>query len=711
MDEWRDLFQITPAALEGGEVKAVRKRRFSDEEIDHFLLDAELDRVAKATLATQNTDKTASQFAISQSSLYREYVNVELNREKGQKLSGLAAATTAQEKALSELQRAIVEMHLLVDMTSSIRNDSRYALKTSYGKELDMKQFALPAAQEIEAISQLNNLAHTHIAQRTESFRDVVARRRRFERELAALQRVWSTTSVDKRTRASTLTPSTTYQLDRDLLAIDCFWRPRPVYFRDPSYLVFVGMRAEDGALRLDYQHQPSRSNDSATPGSAPSSVGSTTNIEGQKKKTQKPQQAYFTLQISLETLESSSVVAKYSLWDMIAGHDQSSAHCHLFAESVPTSSDTTAMDVDAPENATTDEMLEIHKHCLRVQHTSLVEELFARLREEVSVETKLFQSSSASGSTHLPTKASHPTSNEGQQLPALFDIASLCRSTQDSLSWQLSENLLLNLTLVPNYPVVPPSSPIIEPSSMHVDDEASNTCDHPRVFRDLLQKSLATVYVTFLQYVKCIKAVDEKKQATQLRMGRQEVFRVHDDNTKKQTQQQSRADILAQSQVLQQLFLVWRTQYQRYQVHVVLEDVMQILLASNITQSPGLVTRTEQAVPSLNTTSISTQVEEPLNISSSPLLTTQIDQLRGFHYQVQLPLAVGTSYTLHLHRGSTTLTNSSVGASPSSGAQNILVQLTSSPSCAGPVVQVTVHDIAFLKRVLLQSALRYSLW
>jgi hypothetical protein len=384
--DWKALQELR--VIEDGSATrtvGVKNPTYPREVVDRFNID---------NLLVQNKKLNQSQIESSLDPLSEEYAFVE-SMQRGVEDVG----------SLSDLRKAIGELALLQSLTSALRENTSYALKDTYGQEYDSAALSLPLTQEIDVMQRLNKSAHRSLSTRLEAAREIITRRHRFETDLIKCKERWPILVVNRNTRQIAERPEVvTFQQDRDILCIDCFWRSRPQLFHNPLYFTYLEMNKSTGQLELDSVLN--------------SGVAGSTVTE---------KSVLCTLQLSIKSTTSNNILASKDLWSLLrlgASNDNfQSIESNLYG---------------------------IFKHSLLLKHTSLVREVFAKLVEEVHKFTTVVASVNSNANGRHRDAMDVVDSDSVIDVNASFsEQFSLCDHSEKSLSWQISAHLTLTIQLI----------------------------------------------------------------------------------------------------------------------------------------------------------------------------------------------------------------------------------------------------------------------
>lgn len=383
--DWSSLHELRmvgegPSAVTVG----VKKANFGDDERDRFNIDHSV---------AQNPSLSSSHISATASQLYKEYSMID-KMEKVMK----------QEGPIADLRKAIGELVLLQTLSSALRENTpkaSYTVKDTFSDDSYQSSIKLPLIQEIEIMQSINSSAKQFLEKRLELMRETVRKRRVYERDLSILLELcpqWSLEVAKQPTRLpADLPESSHFSMDKDALALHCYWRPRPRIFHDPYYFAYLRMNTETGHLELN----PTVRNISID------------NVA-------------LTLQISLQNVSCHQQIASLDLWQLM---NASSPNNHL------------------SERADAAHLIDVVSFCTALSHTSLAREVFYHLTEEVGKAGKATSIvSMAVGTAGAAVEHSKDGADEYVKLAEQF---SLCEQSNRVLRWQIADSLVLSIALV----------------------------------------------------------------------------------------------------------------------------------------------------------------------------------------------------------------------------------------------------------------------
>lgn len=306
-----------------------------------------------------------------------------------------------QEGPIADLRKAIGELVLLQTLSSALRENtpkSSYTVKDTFSDDSYQSTIKLPLIQEIEIMQSINGSAKQFLEKRLELMRGTVQKRRVFERDLSMLLELcpqWTLEVAKQQTRLpADLPESGHFSMDKDALALHCYWRPRPRIFHDPYYFAYLRMNTETGHVELN----PTLRNISID------------NVA-------------LTLQISLQNVSNHQQIASLDLWQLM---NASSPTGHL------------------RKRADAAHVVDVINFCTALSHTSLAREVFYHLTEEVGKATSIV--SMAGGAAGAAVEVAKDGAPEYVKLAEQF---SLCEQSNRVLRWQIADSLVLSITLV----------------------------------------------------------------------------------------------------------------------------------------------------------------------------------------------------------------------------------------------------------------------
>lgn len=212
------VFLFNPVGVPGE--KAQMTESYSPTAIKEFYMNKVLPEWLEGTFS----ELKLSHMQISESVAYHDYrlLTSNLSKVPTAKTDENSSIKQKYVSAIEALQKAMVEVHLLSDLTSSLRNQqSRYSLKTSFGIHHEINTPSIPIAQYVSVSSALYNTAKKRILSGKVDLHSTLTRQRQYANDLHTLRQHWQIKLMDK----SHKPVNKLYSMGKDVLAIDCAWR------------------------------------------------------------------------------------------------------------------------------------------------------------------------------------------------------------------------------------------------------------------------------------------------------------------------------------------------------------------------------------------------------------------------------------------------------------------------------------------------------
>lgn len=369
-----------------------------------------------------------------------------------------------QDGPIADLRKAIGELVLLQTLSSSLRENaanSTYTVKDTFSDDAYQSTIKLPLIQEIDIMQSINSNAQQFLEKRLQLMRETIQKRRTYERDLARLMELcpqWSLEAAKQQTRLpADLPESSNFSMDKDVLAFNCHWRPRPRIFHDPFYFAYLRMNPANGHVEL---HPTMRNN-------AIDKVA-------------------LSLQISLQDTSCRKEIARLDLWQLM----HASSHSNR-----------------SGEEAEAAHLTDIVSFCTALSHSSLAREVFYHLTEEVGQATNIVSMAGAAEAV-----VDDAQSKEGAHgYVKLAEQFSLCEQSNRVLRWQIADSLVLSIALVhlDSARLQDKASEQTAEAAMQVDDDGLE--QHEQRIDDHWQQVIAYTFATLLGTFHASVAIQRK--------------------------------------------------------------------------------------------------------------------------------------------------------------------------------------------------------